>query len=227
LSTEHGMSALTPFLDRLFTTGEARLTGRPEPDDRRDSDEVLRRAFAEYRLAVAGPSIDFDPPAAHEAALFVARACWFAVSREEAPEQVTALLSMIPEPKTPAAHLAIDLTLHYATTVYRRIRAQNPDDVLAIRLAETFRRYPLTGVLADVAEGPTGDLTFGGHAGLELLFAERLAANFRPAWLPAPGRLRERVEVVFQQTGKPLPETARDADDADHTDERGSDRRQN
>lgn len=199
------MSALTPFLDRLFTTGEARLADRPEPDDRRDTEVVLRRAFAEYRLDLAGPPIDFDPAAAHEAALFLARACWFAVSREEPPDGVTTLLPTVTEPKTPAAHLSIDLTLRYATTVYRRVHAQSADDVLAIRLAEAFRCCPLTGVLSDVAEGPTGDRTFGGHAGLELLYAERLAANFRPAWLPSTGRLCERVEVVFQQMGKSVP----------------------
>jgi metal-sulfur cluster biosynthetic enzyme len=221
------MSALTLFLDRLLTTGEARLTGRPEPDDRRDTDEILRRAFAEYRLNVAGPLIEFDPDAAHAAALFTARACWFAVSREEPPEQVTTLLPTISEPMAPAAHLSIDLTLRYAVTVYRRVRAQNAEDVLAIRLADTFRRCPLTGVLSDAAEAPTGGLVFGGHAGLELLYAERLAANFRAAWLPAAGRLRERVELVFQQLGKRLPETARDADDTDNADLRGSSHTQN
>src|SRR5947209_528569 len=124
------MSALTPFLDRLFTTGEARLTGRPEPDDRRDVEEVLRRAFAEYRLDVAGPLIEFDPGSAVEAALFTARACWFAVSREEPPEQVKTQLPAVPGPTTPAGHLSIDLTLRYAVTVYRRVRAQNAEDVL-------------------------------------------------------------------------------------------------
>jgi hypothetical protein len=199
------MSALTPFLDRLIATGEARLTGRPEPDDRRDTEDVLGRAFAEYRLDVAGPPIEFDANAALDAALFVARACWFAVSRDDPPEQVTGLLPTVPEPKAPAAHLSIDLTLRYAVTVYRRVHAQNADDVLALRLADTLRRCPLTGVLSDVEEAPAGDLVFGGHAGLELLYAERLAANFRPAWLPAEGRMRERVELVYQQMGKTMP----------------------
>ena len=199
------MSALTPFLDRLFTTGEARLTGRPEPDDPGDTAEVLRRAFAEYRLDVAGPPIDFDPAAGAAAALFTARACWFAVSRDETPEQMRELLPSLPEPTTPAAHLSVDLTLRYLVTVYRRVHAQNSEDALAVRLAETFRRCPLTGVLSDVREPPTGDQTFGGHTGLELLYAERLAANWRATWLPQDGRVRERVELVFQQTGKAMP----------------------
>src|SRR3954470_7002813 len=113
------MSTLAPFLDRLLTTGEAHLTGRPGPDDRRDAAEVLARAFAEYRLDVAGPPIDFDPESALAAGLFTARACWFAVTRDDPPEQVAALLPAIPEPATPATHLSIDLTLRYAVTVYR------------------------------------------------------------------------------------------------------------
>src|SRR4051812_47439236 len=156
------MSALTPFLDRLFTTGDARLTGRPEPDDRSDVEAVLRRAFVEFRLDVAGPLIEFDPRPAVSAAMFTAPACWFAVSRDAPPEQVAAQLPAIPEPKTPAAHLSIDLTLRYAVTVYRRAHAQNADDVLVARLADAFRRCPLTGVLTDVADAPMGDLTFAG-----------------------------------------------------------------
>lgn len=199
------MAALATFLEHLFATGEARLTERPDGGDRREVRAVLRKAFAEYRLDVAGPPIELDEDSAAAAALFTARACWFAVSRDEPPEHVTALLKTLAEPKTPAAHLSVDLALRYVVTVYRRVHAQNPEDTLVARLAETLRRYPLTGVLSDVADGPTGDLTLGGHRGLELLYAERLAANFRPAWLPANGRTREVVELVFQQMGRKCP----------------------
>jgi hypothetical protein len=199
------MADLAPFLDRLFATGEARLTGRPDGDDGREARTVLRRAFAEYRLDVAGPPIELDEEAAAAAALFTARACWFAVSREDPPEHVNALLVPLAEPKTAAANLSVDLTLQYAVTVYQRVHAQSPEDVLGTRLAETFRRCPLTGVLSDVADGPTGDLTFGGHSGLELRYAERLAANYRSAWLPPAGRTREVVQLTYQQQGKKWP----------------------
>jgi hypothetical protein len=202
------MPDLSPFLDHLFATGEARLTERPGGDDRYEVREALRRAFAEYRLDVAGPPIELDEAAAAAAALFTARACWFAVSRAEPAETVNAVLKPLGPPETAAAHLSVDLTLRYAATVYRRVHAQSPDDVLAARLAETLRRCPLTGVLSDVAEAPTGDLTFDGHRGLELLYAERLAANFRPAWLPPAGRTREAAELVYQQQGKTLPEAS-------------------
>jgi MoxR-vWA-beta-propeller ternary system domain bpX4 len=199
------MSALGPFLKQLFATGEARLAGRPDVDDRREAVGVLRRAFAEYRLEVAGPPVEFDDEAGLAAAVFTARACWFAVSRDEPPEEVSKSLSPLRQPTTPAAHLSADLTLRYAVTVHRRARAQNPEDVLVKGLAETLRGCPLTGVLSDVADGPTGDLTFGGHRGLELLYAERLAGHFRDGWLPPEGRTREAVELVFRQLGRAWP----------------------
>src|SRR5262245_34860020 len=177
--------ALAPFLEQLFSTGEAKFTEPPEGDDAHEVQTVLRGAFAEYRLEVAGPPIEFEPEAAVAAATFTARACWFVVSRDEPPEVVSAALEPLDGPKTAATHLSIDLTLRYAATVYRRAHAQNPEDVLATRLAETLRLCPLTGVLADIADNPTGDLTFAGHRGLELLYAERLADHFRPSWLPS------------------------------------------
>src|SRR5262245_36904766 len=122
------MSALAEFLDHLFATGEARFTAPPEPGDPRAVQSVLSRAFAEYRLDIAGPPIEFDLQAAAAAALFTARGCWFAVSRDEPAKQVAALLPRFPEPKTAAAHLSVDLTLRHAVTVHRRIRAQTPED---------------------------------------------------------------------------------------------------
>ena len=59
------------------------------------------------------------------------------------------------------------------------------------RVGKAFCQFPLTGVLSDVVQAPSGDLLFSGHAGLELLYAERLAANFRKDWLPPAGRVRE------------------------------------
>jgi hypothetical protein len=205
MSTTSSITALSPFLEHLLATGEARLEGPPEVDERRLVEQVLQRAFANYRLCVAGPLIEFDAKAGVAAALLTARACWFAVSREETAEVVASFLKPLAACQTPAEHLSADLTLRYAVTIYRRAHAQNATDVLAIRLAETLRQCPLTGVLADVADSPTGDTSFAGHHGLQLLYDERLAANFRPSWLPAEGRIREVAELVFRQQGKVWP----------------------
>src|SRR5262249_34031810 len=197
--------ALASFLNHLFASGEAKSPGPREAATPRDVQSVLRRAFAEYRLGVAGPPIDFDPEAATAAALFMARACWFVVSRDEPPDVVEVALEPLVSQTTAAVQLSIDLTLRYAATVYRRAHAQNAEDVLATRLAETLRRCPLSGVLVGIADAPTGDLTFAGHRGLKLLYAERLADHFRPTWLPPEGQTREVVEWVWQQRGEKLP----------------------
>src|SRR5205085_1821946 len=68
--------------------------------------------------------------------------------------------------------------------VYHRARALDPADALAAGLARLLRLWPLSGVLADLEEGPLTPPTLGGHPGLLLLYAERLADHFRPAWLP-------------------------------------------
>jgi len=205
MSSNPAMSQLAPFLEHLFATGEARLAEPIELDDRAEVETVLNRAFQRYRLDVAGPRIEFDTPAGAAAALFLAQSCWFAVSRDDPSEIVTKQLRPLDSPSTASAHLSVDLTLRYATTVHRRVLALNREDVLVKLLVDTFRRCPLTGVVADVVDDPIADLSFGGHSGLQLLYAERLAENFRPNWLPSEGRTREAVELVFQQKGRVWP----------------------
>ena len=58
---------------------------------------------------------------------------------------------------------------------------------------------------SDVIEPPIGATHFFNHRGLQLLYAERLAANLRPDWVPETGRTREVLELVLQQQGKALP----------------------
>jgi hypothetical protein len=181
-------SSLAPFLEHLFSTGEARLTGPPDLGDRRDVEAILSRAFQRHCLDVAGPRIEFDASAGVISAVYLARACWFAVSRDDPPESVSKQMRPFDSPSTASAHLSIDLTLRYATTLHRRAFAQNADDVLTKLLAEILQGCPLTGVLSDVVDVPLGDLTFAGHSGLQLLYAERLAQHFRLTWLPADGR---------------------------------------
>jgi hypothetical protein len=55
----------------------------------------------------------------------------------------------------------------------------------------------LSGVLSDVEEEPLTSLDLGGHPGLRLLYAERLARNRKPAWFPPEGPAREYVELVL------------------------------
>ena len=71
-------------------------------------------------------------------------------------------------------------------------------------------RWPLSGVLADLPGPPTAALDFGGHPGLQLLYAERLVGRERPAWVPPGGPARERAELVFRGRGRSLPAPPRE-----------------
>lgn len=55
-------------------------------------------------------------------------------------------------------------------------------------------------MLSDIEEGPLVATDFGGHPGLLLVYAERLAANDRPAWRPEPSSpAYDYYEVVSEE----------------------------
>jgi hypothetical protein len=200
------MTAFAEFLQGLLREGRAVLREPPETSCRRDTQAagVLREAFAAYRLGMAGPAIDFDEKAALAAGELVRQACWALVSRGQTEAEIKRRLEMPGGPRSPAQHLSADLVLRYLPQVHRRARALDPGDVLPGLLANVLRRWPLSGVLSDVDEGPLTALDFGGHMGLRLFYAERLALKERPAWIPV-GPEAEAAELVWMQLGKKLP----------------------
>jgi hypothetical protein len=210
------MSAFVAFLQNLLTEGAVTFTERPRPAaaDRTAARPFLGSAYEDYRLEVAGPPLPFDADAAVWAGEFLWRACWFLVNHDE-PEDVLEK-ELAPHPLTlpsppggegrvrgasAAAHLSADLVLRFLPQVHRRARALAAADRLPALLATVLRQWPLTGVLADVAEGPLTPPEFDGHPGLLLLYAERLAHNEKPAWVPR-GKAFEYVELVFRELGK-------------------------
>jgi hypothetical protein len=209
------MASLVPLLQRLFDDGTVVLRERPllETGERADAVALLGHAYATYRLDVAGPPVDFDAGTALAAAELLGRACWFLVNHAELPAELEKGLVMPAPAAAPAQHLSADLVLRYLPQVHRRARAVAPDDRLAVLLAGVLRQWPLSGVLSDVEEGPLTPPDFGGHPGLLLLYAERLARNEKPAWVPA-GRGLEYLEMVWAELGKVPPEPAEAADGA-------------
>jgi hypothetical protein len=201
------MSALVEFLDRLLTDGTALLRVRPdaEPRDRVEAADRLAAAYELYRLDVPGRPPPFAAQAALAAGEFFRWACWFLLHRHEPAEEVEKAMVPLPPPATAADHLSADLVLRLLPAIYRRARAANPADVLTRRLAHALRQAPLSGVLSDVEEGPLVAVELGGHAGLLLLYAERLAAHLRPEWVP-DGPARPYVELVFAHRGLHLPQ---------------------
>jgi hypothetical protein len=204
------MSALASFLESLFREGNAVLRERPVlptaacPDALR----LLSHTFADYRLDLAGPLVPFDPAVALAAADLLWQACWFLVNHSEPDAAVERRLIMPGPPATAAQHLSADLVLRYLPQVQRRARAIAADDVLALRLAAVLRQWPLSGVLSDIQDEPTTPLNFDGHYGLQLLYAERLAHQPKPAWVPGAPATREVIELVFAGLGRTVPAAA-------------------
>lgn len=208
------MAALAEFLQQLLRTGKVVLSAppAPEPDDRREALTLLERAYQTHRLEVAGPPLDFRPEVALGAGEFVRATCWYLMQHDEPAEAVERRLAL-PAPQTPADHLSADLLLRYVPQLHRRARAIAPADALSRILAGVLRAWPLSGVLSDVLEPPVTSVAFDGHAGLLLLYAERLYRNQKSDWLPR-GRAFEFVELVFRdhnQERAPFLEPARAA----------------
>jgi len=192
---------LSDLLERLLFDGRIVLSGpvRADGGDEREAVAILKRAFDAHRLTVAGPPLDFERDTALAAARFVVDAAWGLVSEAETDSELVQHLRL--PPTTPSQHLSGDLLLRHLPQIHRRAARLHPSDALTERLAETLRSWPLSGVLADLPDGPLTPLDFGGHAGLLLLYAERLADHFKPAWVPQ-GTGRDHVELVWNEMGK-------------------------
>ena len=211
--------SLVPLLQRLFDDGTVILRERPrlEAGERPEALALLERAYASYRLDAAGPPVDFDPGPALAAAELLGHACWFLVNHDEPPAELEKCLVMPVPPAFAAQHLSGDLVLRFLPQVHRRARALAPDDRLAALLAGVLRQWPLSGVLSDVEERPLTPPAFGGHPGLLLLYAERLARNGKPAWVPA-GRGLEYLELVLAELGRERSPLLASAADGARTD---------
>lgn len=192
------------WLTRVLNDGESVQTAPPtlEASESVAFAQLLRAAFEIRSLDIAGPPIAFDANAAIEAAFLVAQACWRLVAEVRNPKP----LALAIEPATPSVHLSVDVTFRFLPAAYRRACLRSNDDTLAVEIESLLRRWPLSGVLADLDRGPIVLPEFQGHAGLQMLYAERLVANRRSAcWVPADARAREWAERVYQERGQTLP----------------------
>ena len=197
------MANLYDFIEHLMSEGQIRYGERSsalrEPESAALT--LLQKAFMSYRLQVAGPLIPFDEEAALKAAELVRQAGWFLVSHDEPESELEKYVAMPGPPSTAAQHLSADLMLRYLPQLHRRVLALNPDDLLAKKLTTILREWPLSGVLANIEEGPTSSLQFEGHPGLCQLYAERLARHEKPGWMP-DGPALEYVDWVRQELGE-------------------------
>jgi hypothetical protein len=192
--------ALLPFVRQLLQQGSARLSAPPHLhlNERDAVVEDLRAAFDDHMLDVAGPPLAFAPAVALRAVEWAARACWLLLHRGESPEEIDrALPVLVPGPDA-ADHASGDVVYRLLAGVHRRARAADPRDALAPRLEEHLRRWPLSGILADIDAPPLTPVELGGHPGLLLLYAERFAARPRSAWL-VEGPAREYLDLTLDE----------------------------
>ncbi len=198
------MPPFRDWLERVLSDGESVQDVPPAlaPAERLAVEELLRAAFERHALDVAGPPIPFDAGTAVRAAELLARACWMLVADDEGEDT---RLDSDARPSSPSAHLSADVVLRFLPSVYRRSRARHPAEGLTAELDRLLRAWPLSGALADLDGEPAATPDFGGHPGLQLLYAERLVGSVRAGWLPPAGPAREWVERVYEERGKPLP----------------------
>src|SRR5262249_38671956 len=133
-------------------------------------------AFDSHTLDVAGPPIAFNGDAAVGAALVMAGACW---SLAAGSELELGSLDVGVKPLSPSTHLSGDVTLRLLPMVYPRAVLRDPEGRLAKGLKRLLRRWPLSGVLAELDRAPATPPEFDGHPGLHLLYTERLGATWR------------------------------------------------
>lgn len=200
------MASFVQFLESLLSEGAVVLRTRPivEAKDVPKAQRLLADVYEDYRLDVAGPATAFDAPAAIAAAQRLWFACWFLLHRGDPPDEIEKCLPPLAPPMSAAQHLSTDLVLRFAVQIHRRARSLAPADVLTKRLEQMLRDHPLSGVLADIEEGPLTPIHLGDHAGLYLLYAERLAEKPRPAWTPE-GPALAYVEMIFAERGLVVP----------------------
>jgi hypothetical protein len=193
------MNELSEFLADLFQEGRIHFRRPPQPSGLASPEvsALLGRAYAAYRLDIPGVAIALDVGLAGVAAEVVRQASWALVCHHDRVQDLQRHLKMPRSPATATDHLSADLLLRYLPYIHRRARALDPTDPLVGLLEQILRQWPLSGVLAGLDDGPTSPLDFGGHDGLMLLYAERLAQRPSPAssWRPE-GRPLEYVELV-------------------------------
>jgi hypothetical protein len=197
------------WLERVLVHGESVQTGEPvfERSDEPAVRSLLEAAFRRHGANVAGPALALQFDTALDAARVLAEACWACSSAG----------GFVPspawerEPKVAADHLSADLLFRFLPGVLKRAKARDTGGPLCLALDALLRRWPLSGVMADLEGAPAQPPRFDGATGLQMLYAERLLANPRFGWLPPEGRGREWVERMFDEAGKPIPkETPRE-----------------
>ena len=196
--------ALRDWLERVLVHGESVQTEPPvfHPHSDAEIATLLEAAYLRHAANFAGVRLPFQKGAARDAARVLAEACW---AQSSGGEYIPSPFCQR-EPASAAEHLTADLLYRFLPGVLKRAKARDRESALCVSLEGLLRKWPLSGVLADLDGAPALPPDFHGHAGLQMLYAERLLANPRTGWVPRSGTAYEWVERVFQDSGKPIPQ---------------------
>lgn len=186
------------FARSLLFEGRMRIGAAPRWDVSADDRAALDDALAAGARQLPGLLIKTSSEVLTRAVHVVYRFGHRSLHPELTPPDTDKSLRMPAGPASPGDHLAGDIAFRFLAGLYRRIRSRQGDDPLGVAAKELLRAWPLSGVLADIAEPPTTSVDFG-HAGLAMLYAERLAAHERSGWHPKD---RRHLELVGQALGK-------------------------
>ena len=198
------MAAFTHWLTSVLTEGHSTLTAAPAltPAERPAVERLLRAAYARLQCEVAGPPIPFDLDLAVRIARLLADACWHLAAL---PPETPLPSHTLATPASASEHFTGDLLLRFLVSVRKRATLRGPADPLANWCKSFLRAWPLSGVSMHCRDGPTTPLTFDGHPGLAMLYAERLAAHPEPEWVPPSGAVSDAVERAFAELGRVIP----------------------
>lgn len=180
---------------------EGRLVFRQCPRTDATSHEAIRlleAAFNAYRLDLAGRAIEFDAGTAVEAGSVLIRASWALVNHDTPSAEIVRWVAMSHPPTTPAHHLTADLLFRFLPQIRHRALATRTSDPLAVQIEALLRRWPLSGVLANLELGPDKPPELCGHPGLMRLYAERWARHQNPNWRPDEA-LNDYVDLVCRE----------------------------
>lgn len=196
---------LAEFLNTLFHEGKVVATGDLSGFDTEDRKAALDHLQAFYRQSAAelpGHAPPFDAETALAAAEYLYRTVQLIIDRTLDEEAVSRQLPPLPEPETPGAVYAADLSLRYLPELFDLAKGLAPLDILVAKLRETAAQWPFSSVGIELPTEYRLELILQ-HPALALAYTDRVMARKDLARAQDP-RIREWVAAALGGYGKSI-----------------------
>ncbi len=143
-------------------------------------------------MDLAGSPSHIDMSIAERAADVTRRACWLTLSNVEDEDEIRHMIRFEGTPQNAAQHLSADLCLRFLPRIHKRLRAAKPDDAVVSIIENILKRWPLSGILCDIADPPVA-INLHNEAVMRL-YAQRFSQHPKDNWKPADKAL-EHIEL--------------------------------